>query len=272
MIFRATALSLALLCGIGLLVPLSTDYAQAGGGPTTKPKTLNKKYKKYKKYSKRWWRAYYHRLRKKKAIEARKRTLRLRHLRLVNLAQKTPGAPRSVLKIEDAEPSARADADAADPVIKISDLYILVQGKVKKVFDGDTISIEAADGKVYQVRMLGVDAPDKSVEWGRKSHRRLNGLLLGKEATVIIRKMDSSARYIGTVYSGGEDINLKQIEAGMARYFSRNGYEPMRSDREPYTRAELKARNEGAGLWAAKHKSFGGGGGKSGGSLASKKR
>lgn len=77
MLFRAIALSLALLVGIGTMVPLATDNVEAG------PKKKRKKHaKKHKKYSKKWWRQYRAKLKKKRALQARKRALRLKQLRL----------------------------------------------------------------------------------------------------------------------------------------------------------------------------------------------
>jgi hypothetical protein len=58
---------------------LASEYTEAG---TRKYK--KKKKKKYKKYSKKWWRAYHARARKRKALEARKRVMRLRRIRLAN--------------------------------------------------------------------------------------------------------------------------------------------------------------------------------------------
>lgn len=78
---RAIVLSLALLIGIGAVIPLATDYAEAGG----KKRRKHKKYKKYKKYSKGWWRQYHARQRKKKAMAARRRALRLRQIRLAKV-------------------------------------------------------------------------------------------------------------------------------------------------------------------------------------------
>ncbi len=83
MVFRAIALSLALLIGIGTIVPLTTDYAEAG---PRKAKKYKKSQKKYKKYSKRWWRQYRARVRRNKAVQARRRALRLRQIRLARLA------------------------------------------------------------------------------------------------------------------------------------------------------------------------------------------
>ena len=78
MLFRAIALTLALLIGIGTIIPLGTDYAEAGPRKTKK----YRKHKKPKKYSKRWWRQYRARMKRKRALQARRRALRLRQLRL----------------------------------------------------------------------------------------------------------------------------------------------------------------------------------------------
>lgn len=232
MFFRIVVLSLALSFGIGALIPMTTHYSEASAAKTG---NLKRKNKKYKKYTKKWWREYRHRVRRKKALEARKRTLRLRRIRLEN-AKKALTQP--------------ADQKAnAFPAILVNDLFLLIEGKIKDVFDGETFNVEARDGKFYLVGMLGVDAPEMDRDFGDKSQENLSNLILGKEATIIIRKRDLSGRYLGTVYSGGEDINLLQIKRGMARYFRQNGYEPSGGDRKLYEQAEQKARIKRNGLW-----------------------
>jgi hypothetical protein len=81
MLIRAIALSIALLVGIGAIVPLATEYAEAG---PRKSKNYKKKHRKYKKYSKRWWRNYYAKKKRNRAIATRKRGLRLHQIRLAN--------------------------------------------------------------------------------------------------------------------------------------------------------------------------------------------
>ena len=76
MAIRAIALSLALLAGIGTIVPLATESVEAG-----KHKTKRYKKKKYKKYSKAWWRQYRAQQRRNRATQARRRALRLQQLR-----------------------------------------------------------------------------------------------------------------------------------------------------------------------------------------------
>jgi len=87
---RAIALSLALLIGIGVIVPLATDYAEAGA---KKQRRYAKKKKKIKKYSKKWWRSYRARVKRKRSLQARKRSLRLRQIRLAKLREQNGDAP-----------------------------------------------------------------------------------------------------------------------------------------------------------------------------------
>jgi hypothetical protein len=88
MLIRAIALSIALLIGVGAILPLATETTEAG------PRH-HKKYRKhprhYKKYSKRWWRQYRARMRKRRAMAARRRALRLRQLRLARARQVEKG-------------------------------------------------------------------------------------------------------------------------------------------------------------------------------------
>lgn len=75
--FRAIALSLALLIGIGAIIPLVSDHAEAGSF-----KKKKKKRAKYKKYSKKWWRAYYQRKNRQSSLAKRKRAMRVRQILL----------------------------------------------------------------------------------------------------------------------------------------------------------------------------------------------
>ncbi len=114
MLVRAIALSLALLIGIGTIIPLATQETEAG--PRHKRKH-RKHAKKYKKYSKGWWRQFRARMKKKKALQARKRALRLRQLRLARArAAERNGTP------------APSSAKAAKPQKAASTAAILPSG------------------------------------------------------------------------------------------------------------------------------------------------
>jgi hypothetical protein len=79
MLKRVVAISLALLIGVGALIPLATQDAEAG---PRKHRKHRRQKRHYKKYSKKWWRQYHKRMKRKRALQARKRSLRLRQLRL----------------------------------------------------------------------------------------------------------------------------------------------------------------------------------------------
>ena len=108
---RALVLSLALLIGIGAIVPLATDYAEAGSKRSRK----NKKYKKYKKYSKAWWRQYHARQRKKKSLAARRRALRLRQIRLAKANENGEQKKTVAVKQVETAPPALLPSGAPAP-------------------------------------------------------------------------------------------------------------------------------------------------------------
>lgn len=81
MIFRAIALSLALLIGIGTVIPLVTNYTEAGAKAK---KHKKRSWKGVKKYSKRWWQLYRRQERRKKVQQAALRAVRLKRIRLEN--------------------------------------------------------------------------------------------------------------------------------------------------------------------------------------------
>ncbi len=98
MLIRAIVLSVALLIGIGTIVPLATEYAEAG---PRKQKKYKKRKWNVKKYSKKWWQLYRAQERRKKTVAARKRALRLRQIRLAK-------ARKGVRKTEQTDSSKQA--------------------------------------------------------------------------------------------------------------------------------------------------------------------
>lgn len=86
MVVRAIALSIALLIGIGTIIPLSTESAEAGPKKTKRYKK-KREWKGVKKYSKRWWQLYRAQERRKKQMAQRRRALRLRQIRLARARQ-----------------------------------------------------------------------------------------------------------------------------------------------------------------------------------------
>ncbi len=98
---RAIVLSLALLIGIGTLIPLATEFAEAG---SQKKRTYKKP--KVKKYSKRWWRAYNKRKNARKAGTARARKAKVRRARAAKVRRaKTTRQRRQVARKRSTRPA-----------------------------------------------------------------------------------------------------------------------------------------------------------------------
>ncbi|MBV9217210.1 MAG: hypothetical protein JO053_13660 [Acidobacteria bacterium] len=108
MLVRAIALSVALLIGIGVIVPLATGNAEAG------PRRHRKHRRHYKKYSKQWWREYHRRQRRLARIRARKRAMRLKQLRLQREHEAQKADPNSSANVAIKAP-VKPDAPATLP-------------------------------------------------------------------------------------------------------------------------------------------------------------
>lgn len=98
MIYRSIALSLAILVGLATILPLAALPVEAS---EQTQKRAKKKGKKYKKYSKKWWRAYRQRVNRQKALNARKRGLRLRQIRLENARKVSENGGANVVKVSN---------------------------------------------------------------------------------------------------------------------------------------------------------------------------
>lgn len=107
MLFRAIALSLALLVGIGTIVPFVTDSTEAG------PRYKKQKKKKLKKYSKAWWRWYHKEKRKKRALLARKRALKAKQILLARQKANQPENVESTEKKESVREKVAAKTTSA---------------------------------------------------------------------------------------------------------------------------------------------------------------
>lgn len=110
MLFRAIALSLALLFGIGTIIPFVADSTEAG------PKYKKKKKKKLKKYSKAWWRWYKKEQRRKRVILARKRALRAKQILLARQRANRNKTVRKVAVVPIPKPTAALQAEKSVPV------------------------------------------------------------------------------------------------------------------------------------------------------------
>lgn len=126
-----------------------------------------------------------------------------------------------------------------------------IEGKVIMVPDGDEVRVKASDGKTFTVRLLGIDAPEKDQDFGTAARRNLEARVLDREVKVVLHRKDAEGRYMGIVFHEGQDIGVRMLENGSAWHYKRVSGEQSSAARVRYAKAELKAREAKAGLWAA---------------------
>jgi endonuclease YncB( thermonuclease family) len=139
----------------------------------------------------------------------------------------------------------------------------LLEGRVVRVSDGDTIVVLDANKQQYKIRLAGIDAPESHQAFGEASRKHLAQLVAGKAVAVNWAKRDKYGRIVGKVMIAPPDACpdsrpecpktldacLAQITSGLAWHFKRYQAEQSEEDRERYAFAEVEARAKRAGLW-----------------------
>ncbi len=125
----------------------------------------------------------------------------------------------------------------------------VLTGRVIRVADGDTVTVLDHWKTQHKVRLQGIDAPERGQPYGKASGKHLSGLVAGRFVVVEYEKRDRYKRIVGKVLLSGEDVNLRQIEAGLAWHYKKYEMEQSAEDRALYAAAEVEAREAKRGLW-----------------------
>lgn len=101
-------------------------------------------------------------------------------------------------------------------------------GRVVEVVDGDTVTVETSDGKVEQVRYIGIDCPETShprrrvEELGREASRFNRSLVLGRRVLLELdlQKKDRYGRTLAYVWVESDEgsfmANELLVSSGLA--------------------------------------------------------
>ena len=122
-------------------------------------------------------------------------------------------------------------------------------GKVVGISDGDTIKVLDSNKTEHKIRLMGIDAPEKSQAFGSASKQALSNYIYQREVTVDYKKLDKYKRIVGKVILDKQDICLAMISDGMAWHYKDYAKEQSKTDRDLYSQAEVKARQAKIGLW-----------------------
>jgi endonuclease YncB( thermonuclease family) len=124
-----------------------------------------------------------------------------------------------------------------------------VEGRVVGISDGDTITVIDRAKVPRKIRLAGIDAPEKGQAFGNASKENLSKLVFDRQIEARCHKKDRYGREVCKVMRGSTDVNLEQIEAGMAWWYREYAKEQSPEDRTAYAAAEEEARAFLRGLW-----------------------
>jgi endonuclease YncB( thermonuclease family) len=125
-----------------------------------------------------------------------------------------------------------------------------LRGLVVSITDGDSLVVLDDAKTQHKVRLLGIDAPERAQAFGTVSRQNLAALTFQKPVVVEWDKKDRYGRLLGKVLVGGLDVNLQQIDQGLAWHYKTYERDQPPEDRRRYASAEQKARAAKVGLWA----------------------
>lgn len=116
----------------------------------------------------------------------------------------------------------------------------------EKVYDGDSITKCLDDNSEYHnVRLAGLDAPEKRQTYGILSKEALSNKILGYKISVKKIATDRYQRDISIVTFKGENINEFMVKNGHAW-----SYLPQPEYNADYTVLEFMAKDQNKGLWS----------------------
>lgn len=133
-----------------------------------------------------------------------------------------------------------------------------LRGKVVHVHDGDTVTLEDAQGQRHQVRLATIDAPEIGQAFGQASRKHLSHMAIGRQARVTDLRTDVHGRKLGKLMlrppqcakcDFTRDAGLAQLEAGFAWWYREFKQEQTLSDQGYYEYAEFDAKSRRMGLW-----------------------
>ena len=141
---------------------------------------------------------------------------------------------------------AACDSKPADrPTVTAASGDRLEHVLVDYVKDGDSF-VGLYDGRLIEVRLFGIDAPERGQPFSNVSKQAASKLLDGKIITLLVRDTDRYQRLVAEVFLDGQQpsVNQQLVEEGVAWVYTRYSQDP------ELMAAQENARTEQRGLWS----------------------
>ena len=151
--------------------------------------------------------------------------------------------------------------------VSIAATHASISGIAGHVHDGDSFELVRSDGSRVQIRIAGIDAPERSQPYSDTARDNLRRLLSDRPVEAHEIKRDPFGRSVANVFTieavgpteaasrpskaatAPLDIGLAQLQAGLAWHFLRYQSEQSPEQRRLYSIAEADSRRSRRGLW-----------------------
>jgi endonuclease YncB( thermonuclease family) len=119
-------------------------------------------------------------------------------------------------------------------------------GRVTRIFDGDSLIVRTPMGQEVEVRLFGIDAPERSQPWNRRSRQALGKLVRDREVSLEVVTVDAYGRTVALVRRTSDDleVNREMVRQGHAWVYRRYTQDPS------LIALEEAARDERRGIWS----------------------
>jgi len=117
-----------------------------------------------------------------------------------------------------------------------------------RVIDGDTIEIKDEAGKIFKVRYIGIDTPEKGDPYYKEATDANSSLVLNKQLRLEkdVSETDKYGRLLRYIYAGDLFVNAYLVEEGYAQVST---YPPDVKYANYFLELQQEARENGKGLW-----------------------
>ncbi len=112
------------------------------------------------------------------------------------------------------------------------------------VADGDTITVLQDGFEKVEIRLEGVDCPEKGDDWWETAKSYTAALVLDRLVIVRTKETDRHQRIVSRIVTDGLDVSTALLLAGLCRVYREFTDDPL------LLRAEEAARSAGIGIWS----------------------
>jgi endonuclease YncB( thermonuclease family) len=115
---------------------------------------------------------------------------------------------------------------------------------VIQVVDGDTVRVRTAPARVVEIRLFGIDTPERGESFSDSATRFTRVLMFDKDVVLTGHEIDKYSRLVARIQVDGKDASALVLSAGLGCHYRKYSTDPS------LEAAELAARRAGHGFWA----------------------